>query len=180
MASDPLRSPILVSLSAIVALTLLSVTSASQAAVSGETVSSSGQSTARGEMPPHGAPLSGSVESSSPGSGILIPRCDQRQYEALELPNGLTVLLISDPETDKAAAAMDVGVGSLSDPDDAPGLAHFLEHMLFYASEKYPIEDSYSDFLNKHSGRSNAYTAAENTNYQFDVAAEFLDEALDR
>ncbi|CAI5945149.1 unnamed protein product [Closterium sp. NIES-64] len=29
-------------------------------------------------------------------------------------------------------------------------------------------------------GRSNAYTAAENTNYQFDVAAEFLDEALDR
>ncbi|CAI5471466.1 unnamed protein product [Closterium sp. Yama58-4] len=179
-------SPILVCLAAIiVALGLLTATSVSQSTIFGETVSSAGFSAVRGEMSPHGAPLSGSVESSSPGSlsngsGILIPRCDQRQYEALELPNGLTVLLISDPETDKAAAAMDVGVGSLSDPDDAPGLAHFLEHMLFYASEKYPIEDSYSDFLNKHSGRSNAYTAAENTNYQFDVAAEFLDEALDR
>ncbi|CAI5528346.1 unnamed protein product [Closterium sp. Naga37s-1] len=178
-------APVPIAIGGPVALSLLIATSASQSTVSSETVSSAGQSTGRGEMPPHGAPLSGSVESSSPNSsgnasGILIPRCDQRQYEALELPNGLTVLLISDPETDKAAAAMDVGVGSLSDPDDAPGLAHFLEHMLFYASEKYPIEDSYSDFLNKHSGRSNAYTAAENTNYQFDVAAEFLDEALDR
>eukprot|EP00955_Chlamydomonas_euryale_P119016 366570-Chlamydomonas_euryale.AAC.5 len=31
-----------------------------------------------------------------------------------------------------------VNVGSMSDPDDFPGLAHFCEHMLFYASEKYP------------------------------------------
>lgn len=28
-----------------------------------------------------------------------------------------------------------------------PGLAHFCEHMLFYASEKYPEEDAYSRFL---------------------------------
>ncbi len=34
-------------------------------------------------------------------------------------------------------------MGSLSDPDDLPGLAHFLEHMLFYSSEKYPVEDEY-------------------------------------
>ena len=40
-----------------------------------------------------------------------------------------------------------VRVGSLSDPTDIPGLAHFCEHMLFYASEKYPEEDAYSRFL---------------------------------
>lgn len=28
-----------------------------------------------------------------------------------------------------------------------PGLAHFLEHMLFYSSEKYPVEDEYSKFV---------------------------------
>jgi len=39
---------------------------------------------------------------------------------------------------------LQVHVGSLSDPLDLPGLAHFTEHMLFYASEKYPLEDAYS------------------------------------
>ena len=38
-------------------------------------------------------------------------------------------------------------MGSLSDPKDTPGLAHFCEHMLFYASEKFPEEDAYSRFL---------------------------------
>ncbi|CAI5492294.1 unnamed protein product [Closterium sp. Naga37s-1] len=109
-----------------------------------------------------------------PNAGLANVTATFMNLLGFEAPEGY------EPSLLEAAAAMDVRVGSLSDPDDAPGLAHFLEHMLFYASEKYPIEDSYSDFLNKHSGRSNAYTAAENTNYQFDVAAEFLDEALDR
>ena len=46
-----------------------------------------------------------------------------------------------------ATARLQVRVGSLGDPDDLPGLAHFTEHMLFYASEKYPQEDEYSKFV---------------------------------
>ena len=42
---------------------------------------------------------------------------------------------------------LQVRVGSLSDPKDLPGLAHFLEHMLFYSNEKYPEEDAYSKFI---------------------------------
>jgi insulysin len=45
----------------------------------------------------------------------------------------MEVILISDPDSEKAAAAMDMRVGAFSDPDDVPGLAHFLEHMLFYS-----------------------------------------------
>lgn len=41
------------------------------------------------------------------------------------------VLVISDPNATKSAAAMSVDVGAASDPDGLPGLAHFLEHMLF-------------------------------------------------
>lgn len=41
------------------------------------------------------------------------------------------VMVISDPNATKAAAAMSVDVGAGSDPADLPGLAHFLEHMLF-------------------------------------------------
>lgn len=61
-----------------------------------------------------------------------------------------------DAETDKAAAAMAVRVGSLSDPEDMQGLAHFLEHMLFLGTAKYPDENEYSKFLNTHGGSSNA------------------------
>lgn len=82
---------------------------------------------------------------------------------------GWQVLLVSDPETDKSSAALDVGVGSLCDPKEVPGLAHFLEHMLFLGTEKYPDENSYSQFISAHGGRSNAYTALENTNYYFDI-----------
>ena len=58
--------------------------------------------------------------------GIEISVQDKRQYRSLTLENKLQVLLVSDPETDKASAAMDVHVGHLSDPDDIAGLAHFL------------------------------------------------------
>jgi insulysin len=34
-----------------------------------------------------------------------------------------------------------VHVGSLLDPIEFQGLAHFTEHMLFYSSDNYPVED---------------------------------------
>jgi hypothetical protein len=73
------------------------------------------------------------------------------------------VLLISDPTTDKSAAALDVRVGHLSDPAELPGLAHFLEHMLFMGTKKYPDENEYNVFLAQHGGSSNAYTDTEDT-----------------
>jgi insulysin len=62
--------------------------------------------------------------------------CDELAYRIVELPNRLRAVLVSDPDTDKAAAALDVRVGSMLDPPGLEGLAHFCEHMLFYASEK--------------------------------------------
>ncbi|GJZ04975.1 insulin-degrading enzyme-like protein 1, peroxisomal, partial [Tanacetum coccineum] len=111
---------------------------------------------------------------------IMKPRTDTRDYKRIILPNSLQVLLVSDPDTDKCAASMCVGVGSFSDPKGLEGLAHFLEHMLFYASEKYPLEDSYSTYISEHGGRTNAYTSSEHTNYFFDVNADCFEEALDR
>jgi insulysin len=66
------------------------------------------------------------------------------------------------------------------DPPVLQGLAHFTEHMLFYSSKKYPVEDEYSKFISEHGGHTNAYTSAEDTNYQFDVNWEHLQPALDR
>lgn len=64
------------------------------------------------------------------------PQLDDRSYRVIQLPNQLQALLIHDPETDKASAALDVNVGSFSDPRELPGVAHAVEHMLFMGTEK--------------------------------------------
>ncbi|KAL8489855.1 hypothetical protein ACS0TY_025658 [Phlomoides rotata] len=51
---------------------------------------------------------------------------------------------------------------------------------LFYASEKYPQEDSYSKYISEHGGSTNAFTSSEHTNYYFDVNPDGFEEALDR
>ncbi|WP_136249296.1 insulinase family protein [Halomonas borealis] len=105
---------------------------------------------------------------------------DQRDYRSLTLDNGLSVLLVSDPEADKAAASLNVDVGSAQDPDDLAGLAHYLEHMLFLGTEAYPEADAYQSYLSRHGGQHNAYTAAQDTNYFFSVDPEALGGTLDR
>ena len=56
----------------------------------------------------------------------------------MTLDNDLKVMLIYDKDTDNSAASMSVSVGSRDSPCDMPGLPHFLEHMLFRGSKKYP------------------------------------------
>lgn len=96
---------------------------------------------------------------------------DDRSYRVIRLPNKLEALLVHDPETDKASASVNVNVGSFSDADDMPGMAHAVEHLLFMGTEKYPVENDYNQYLTAHSGYSNAYTGATETNYFFEVAA---------
>lgn len=105
---------------------------------------------------------------------------DDRFYRYLSLDNGLRVLLISDPNTDKSAASMNVNVGSFHNPEDREGLAHFLEHMLFLGTDKYPEAGAYQKFIGEHGGQHNAYTSMEDTNYFFDVEAKHFSAALDR
>ena len=105
---------------------------------------------------------------------------DTRDYRYLELTNGLKVVLISDQKADKAAASLTAFRGSFHDPSERLGLAHFLEHMLFIGTEKYPEPDGYFSFVQAHGGSSNAYTAPDHTNYFFDIQPEAFHEGLDR
>ncbi|KAF4750677.1 hypothetical protein FOZ63_018747, partial [Perkinsus olseni] len=111
---------------------------------------------------------------------IQKPDTDYRQYRAITLPNKMQALLIHDPKTEKAAACLAVKVGSMFDPPQYQGIAHFLEHMLFLGTEKYPEEDSYNKYLAQNGGRSNAFTSDTNTVYFFTVNSGALDGALDR
>eukprot|EP00854_Cymbomonas_tetramitiformis_P016899 gene16899-20080_t len=152
---------------------------------------------------------------------------DRKLYRRVTLGNGLSALLIHDPdmltmpndkvdgeggteedeededsdEEDKHASEEDDDeeddddgeedeegedgnggnkIGSFSDPLEIQGLSHFLEHMLFMGSKKYPCENEYDKFLTDHGGMSNAFTEAEYTCYHFDVQPASLHDALDR
>jgi hypothetical protein len=78
-----------------------------------------------------------------------------------------------------AAAAMVVGVGSMYDPPECQGMAHFLEHLLFMGSKKYPEENAYDTYISKHGGTDNAWTEFEHTQYHFEIPQEHLKGALD-
>jgi insulysin len=74
---------------------------------------------------------------------------------------------------------MDVLAGSWDEPAAIPGLAHFLEHMLFLGTTKYPSIDEFSGFLAAHDGSDNAFTSSRHTNYIFEVAPDALYDVLD-
>lgn len=111
---------------------------------------------------------------------ILTPAFAERHILKLQLENGLEAYLISDPNVDKSSAAMVVKTGSWEDPEDFPGTAHFLEHMLFLGTKKYPKESEYSRYISEHGGTYNAFTSSYFTAYLFAIDNNAFPEALDR
>lgn len=108
---------------------------------------------------------------------------DKKEYEALCLENGVKVLFVKQQNeicSKLAAVAMCVGSGCFNDPKDVQGMSHFLEHMIFMGSEKYPKENEFDQFVSSHGGFDNAYTECEHTLFHFDIIEDFLDGALDR
>ncbi|KAI5189969.1 insulysin [Nematocida sp. AWRm77] len=104
---------------------------------------------------------------------------DIYKYKILYLENGMRVLLSTSDRVDKAAVSLSVKAGSLSDPEAFPGMAHFLEHMLFMGTETHPDENYYSEYIHLHGGSTNAETNYEVTNYYYDIDAQHLKESLD-
>ena len=96
---------------------------------------------------------------------------DRNEYTLIRLKNGMECMLVQDPTAEQVcllwmlssavlcswlidskqpAASMSVRVGHLKDPEDLPGLAHFLEHLLFQGTAKYPSENEYNAHLSSH------------------------------
>ncbi len=111
---------------------------------------------------------------------ITISPNDNRLYKSITLENGMKMVLISDKNAQRSAAAVDVLVGSGDDPDEFPGLAHFLEHMLFLGTDKFPEADEYSNYISNHGGGHNAFTSFAHTNYFFDIDPKHLHGGLER
>ncbi|XP_072748071.1 insulin-degrading enzyme-like [Anoplolepis gracilipes] len=104
---------------------------------------------------------------------------DDRSYRGLILANEMKVLLINDPTTEKAAAALDLNIGSMYDPNNLPGLTYFLQHVLYLSEEKNTPKEMFKNYVSRNKGTAYAETTADHTNYHFDIAVTKFKDALD-
>lgn len=111
---------------------------------------------------------------------ISTPALAERKTAKIRLPNGLEAYLISDPTIEQSAAALAVEAGYWNDPEEYPGSAHFLEHLLFMGTKTYPEEDGFMPFIKENGGKINAYTSSDRTVYMFSVNNAAFENALDR
>lgn len=117
------------------------------------------------------------------GNGIELSHTDYRSYRHFELQNGMKVMLIStcnDIDNNHfisdtlSAAALCVNVGSFSDPHEAQGLSHLLEHMLFHGDEM----KTFHHYLQENNGYWDSKTSNEHTLYYFSITEKYFNEAL--
>lgn len=65
----------------------------------------------------------------------------QLHIETYQLPNGLTIYLHEDKTRPEVLGAVVVNGGAIWDPEDATGIAHYLEHMLFKGTSEMGTTD---------------------------------------
>lgn len=98
---------------------------------------------------------------------IIKSQNDLRDYKILNLDNNINVIIIKDKKSSQCGALLNIKVGSLKDTLD--GMAHFLEHMVFMGSKKYPDENNFMELVNKNGGYTNAMTGDTHTTYYFTI-----------
>ena len=94
---------------------------------------------------------------------IILPENDIRKAQGIILENGIKIVLISDLTNSMSSCAVSIGSGS--NDEEINGLAHFLEHLLFMGSTKYPKHNIYHEYVLSNGGIDNAFTSDKITCY---------------
>ena len=110
---------------------------------------------------------------------LIIPKNETRIFDTEILKNGIKTVYVYDKDTDKTSVTVSVNIGSYSNPKEFQGLAHFLEHMLFLGSKKYPDEKYFNNNIKKYGGFSNAWTNMFETVYYFSVFNDGIEYLMD-
>ncbi|MGH7572291.1 MAG: M16 family metallopeptidase [Gemmatimonadota bacterium] len=95
-----------------------------------------------------------------------------------ELGNGLRILIRENRSVPLVAVDCWVAVGALHETDEHAGISHFLEHMFFKGTERYPV-GSMDRLVKAMGGYNNAATSLEFTHYYIVAPSEHFEVALD-
>ncbi len=91
-------------------------------------------------------------------------------YERSVLDNQLRVLTSAMPHTRSVSMVICVGAGSRYEPAEKAGLSHFLEHLPFKGTERWPTARDVSEAIEGVGGVMNASTDREMTSFWCKVA----------
>ena len=104
---------------------------------------------------------------------------DNSFYQRTTLPNGLRILTAPMPHTHSVSLSLYVGTGSRYERDEEAGVSHFLEHLLFKGTERWPTAKDVAETVDGVGGLMNGGTDREYTVYYIKVAQPHLQIALD-
>ncbi|WP_395505178.1 pyrroloquinoline quinone biosynthesis protein PqqF [Ectopseudomonas hydrolytica] len=100
--------------------------------------------------------------------------------QRLRLANGVELCVAQQPWAERVGICLRVAAGSHDEPAAYPGLAHFLEHLLFLGSRGYGVERGLMAYAQGCGGQVNASTQARHTDFVCELPAERLQPALAR
>ena len=100
-------------------------------------------------------------------------------FEIQTLKNGLTLITIPLPHLDSVTTLVAVGAGSRYETQRVRGISHFLEHMFFKGSRKFPSAEQIADIVDGIGAINNAATSNEWTYYWIKSASSHIEKATD-
>jgi len=93
------------------------------------------------------------------------------------LSNGLQVVVLSNHRAPVVTQMIWYRAGSADEPQGRTGIAHFLEHLMFKGTAKYPGGE-FSRFVSRIGGEENAFTSYDYTGYYQSVASDYLKDIM--
>ncbi|WLG50399.1 pyrroloquinoline quinone biosynthesis protein PqqF [Pseudomonas sp. FP1742] len=109
-----------------------------------------------------------------------MPALNHPHLHTETLATGLRVTLRHAPGLKRCAAALRVAAGSHDVPLAWPGLAHFLEHLLFLGTERFPAQQGLMAYVQGHGGQVNARTSERTTDFFFELPPQAFSAGLER
>lgn len=100
-------------------------------------------------------------------------------YSLTTLKNGLTLITIPVPQLDSVTSLVAVGAGSRYETKKINGISHFLEHMFFKGSLKYPTAEIIANLVDGIGAVNNAATSKEYTYYWIKSSAKHIELSVD-
>lgn len=95
-------------------------------------------------------------------------------HQLKTLKNGLTLITVNIPHLDSVTTLIAVGAGSRYETRQTNGISHFLEHMFFKGSRKYPTAEQIATIVDGIGAVNNAATDKEVTYYWIKSSSKHL------
>jgi insulysin len=102
---------------------------------------------------------------------------DNRVVRGIILDNNIKLILVSDKDINTSSCCVGVKAGYLQDV--YPGCAHFLEHLLFMGSEKFPDSREFQGYVQNCGGSTNAFTSDNMTCYYLELETTYLEKGIE-